>query len=174
MPIATPALRSLGARPAGLRPAAVPLTIVTGAPAAGKNHWVERQRGAGDLVIDLDEIAAGLSGGPVTHAWPRRLWMDAALHERGRRLRALADPTAPWPAAWFIVCEPEPGWRDWWQRMLQPRRIVVVETSPATCLARIAADPDRRLIADALRRAVAHYATLFRPRPDDEIVSGEG
>ncbi len=70
------------ARPEWLKPSAVPLTIVTGPPAGGKNTYVDQHAAPGDLIIDLDMIAADLSG-HHGHDWDRR-WLGPALHERNR------------------------------------------------------------------------------------------
>lgn len=52
--------RFRSSHPLGLRPAAIPLVIVTGSAAAGKSFYVYSRCGEGDVVIDLDEIARDL------------------------------------------------------------------------------------------------------------------
>ena len=49
-------------RPDWLRPSIIPLTIVCGPPASGKNHYVRQRAGGTDLMIDLVAIAHELAG----------------------------------------------------------------------------------------------------------------
>ena len=129
------------ARPEWLKPSAVPLTIVTGPPAGGKNTYVDQYAAPGDLIIDLDIIATDLSGQQHGHDWDRR-WLGPALHERNRVLGGLArDPSAR--AAWFLVGAPTPEERTWWADKLHPREIVVLETSIDVCMKRIRSAGDR-------------------------------
>lgn len=57
------------------------LTIVTGAPGSGKTTWVENQRQPGDLVFDMDAVAAALFGMPK---YPRPTNVNACM--KGLRL----------------------------------------------------------------------------------------
>jgi hypothetical protein len=47
------------------------LTVVTGPPAAGKTTWVAERARHGDVVIDLDALAAALTPGGDGHRHPR-------------------------------------------------------------------------------------------------------
>ena len=96
----------------------------------------------GDLIIDLDMIAADLSG-HHGHDWDRR-WLGPALHERNRALGSLASRGASARSAWFIVGAPTPEERAWWADKLHPREIVVLETSIDVCMKRIRSAGDRK------------------------------
>lgn len=174
-----PRWRFRNSHPVDLKPAKIPLVIVTGSAAAGKSYYVERNRGPDDLVIDLDEIAHDLVTGATPGFGPRPIpldakarlrplktaYLDRALHHRNELLRAVAAEECPWPKAWLIVSEPLPNRRDWWARALQPERIVVVSTPMDECLAR--AD------SDSLRAtAIREYFRLYQPRESEFIVSG--
>jgi hypothetical protein len=126
--------------PEWLRPSRIPLHIVCGAPASGKNAYVASHAGPDDVVIDLDEIASRLSGLPL-HGWGRE-WLDAALRERNDTLGKLTRPSQ-WRRAWLIVQEPTALKREWWYAKLNPAAIIVIETSLAICLDRIRADTER-------------------------------
>lgn len=158
--------------PEGLAPSAVPLTIVCGPPAAGKTTWVRRHAAPGDLVIDLDAIKARLSGAGLESSW--RSGLMKALEARNRLLAALGQRGAPWPAAWFIVGEPSASRREWWDRTLRPRRIVVLETPDAICLARIAAAPERANVRAEQSIAVAQWWAAYSRRPGEEKVGPTG
>lgn len=128
-------------RPDWLRPSVIPLTIVCGPPASGKNHYVRQHAGRTDLVIDLDAIAHELSGEPM-HRWSRDRWLDMALRKRNALLGSLSKQPA-WPAAWLIVSEPKAQHRAWWAEIMNPRAIVVVEADEQACMAHAAQDADR-------------------------------
>jgi predicted kinase len=158
--------RGLLAHPAGLKPSTVPLVVVTGAPASGKSTWVETCRGPDDLIIDLDEIGSQMAGCAVGHHWPREL-LERALRQRNALLAALGQAGCTWPRAWFIVSEPLPRWREWWEATLEPERIVVMDTPMSECVRR--AKGDRERVAVIMR----HFAQ-YRPRVGDTLVrSGE-
>lgn len=128
--------------PADLKPSAIPLTIVCGAPGSGKSHHVREHAGPHDIVIDLDAIKAELAGCAIYSAEPR--WTGPALEERNRMLRSLAVAVQEMDSnhAWFIVSAPEPAERDWWQRELGGT-VHVMDTDEAMCVARINADHRR-------------------------------
>ena len=52
------------------------LTIVTGAPGSGKTTWVEARRQPGDLVFDMDAVAAAMFGMPK---YPRPESVNACM-----------------------------------------------------------------------------------------------
>jgi hypothetical protein len=155
------------------------LVIVTGAAGAGKSFYTYRRRGPDDLVLDLDELAhdlvLGLDPGtgprPISEADKANLrdakarYFVEALQHRNRLLYQLGDPACPWPRAWFIVSEPLPGRRQWWNSVLKPESIVVVSTPIDECLRRARNDPIR--IAAARK-----YFALYHPRPTDVEISG--
>ena len=159
--------------PADLTPSLVPLTIVCGPPAAGKNAYVKAHAAADALVIDLDEIAASLTGCAALHAWDRR-WLAPALARRNHLLRSLAELGRPWSEAWFIVGEPEAQWRDWWQEKLRPRHVVVLATNADVCWARIAADPSRHAYRSEMSLAVAQWWARWQPRSCEIVISSWG
>lgn len=159
-----------GARwPEWLRPSVVPLTIVCGAPASGKTQLVRERAAPGDLVLDLDEIAASLSGLP-THGWGTR-WLDPALRERNELLGRLSRRPCTWSAAWLIVSEPTPERRQWWQTTMRPKEIIVMETDPAICRARLRSDPDRAASLDAMTEAVTRWWSRYDRRPGETVIT---
>jgi 5-methylcytosine-specific restriction endonuclease McrA len=128
-------------RPDWFRPSVIPLTIVCGPPASGKNHYVRQHAGSTDLVIDLDAIAHDLSGEPM-HRWSRDRWLDMALRKRNAMLGELSKQPA-WPAAWLIVSEPKAQHRAWWAEIMKPMAIIVIEADEQACMAHASRDADR-------------------------------
>ena len=80
------------------------LTVITGAPCAGKSTYAQQHAMPGDIIIDYDLIAQAL-GSPATHghephtvevaaaAWSAAI--DRALKEHARGCRAWIIDTAP-------------------------------------------------------------------------------
>ncbi|MGE5501037.1 MAG: AAA family ATPase, partial [Ignavibacteriales bacterium] len=137
--------------PVDLRPSRPPLTIVCGAPGAGKSSLVSARAGPGAVIIDLDAIIDEISGHRGARTPELTLWLERGLLERNRRLRSLASSGAP--EAWFIVGAPKAEERAKWAQMLGATAVVVIETPIAETIRRINGDPERLWIADRQRRA---------------------
>ena len=154
--------------PAGLRPSTVPLVVVTGAPASGKSTWVEAQRGADDLVIDLDEIGSRMAGGDVGHHWPRAL-LERTLRHRNASLGMLGEAGCPNGSALASGVVHR-------LRALAPVA-AVVGRNPATRAHRGHGHADERVRqAGGWRQAriaiiMRHFAQ-YRPRVGDTVVQG--
>jgi len=122
--------------------AIIPVTLVSGPPASGKNTYVERNKQDGDLVIDLDAIASEMAG-TTLHAWGLK-WLGGAVRKRNEILANLHKEEAKrHRMAWLIVSEPRAEHRQWWVDRLGVSRVVVIETDAATCEARMMTDADR-------------------------------
>ena len=154
-------------RPDWLRPSVIPLTIVCGPPASGKNHYVRQHAGSADLVIDLDLIVANLSGQPASHTWDRERWLQMALRKRNTMLGELSKQPA-WSGAWLIMTEPNAERRAWWAETMKPKAIIVIEADEAQCMAHAARDADRDQHHTMLM--VRRWWCEYRPRSDDQVV----
>lgn len=154
-------------RPDWIRPSKVPLCMVCGPPGSGKSTYVQRHKGGGDMVIDLDTIASKLSGQPP-HAWDRARWLDPALRRRNAMLGSLSGDRLHCSHAWFIVGAPSAEERQWWHDKLRPARIVVLVVSDEVCLARLSADPARIARRGEQSAAVHDWWNRYTPRPADE------
>jgi 5-methylcytosine-specific restriction endonuclease McrA len=141
--------------PPWLGPSLVPLTVVCGPPGAGKSRLVLHRAHPRDLVLDLPEIAARLSGQPLYHATAS--FLEPALRYRNSRLK-LCSIRKGWPGAWLVVAEAKAEWRAWWRDILKPVRVLVMEVQAETCIARIRADERR---PDPVRRAHEEAVTQW-------------
>lgn len=154
--------------PEWLRPSSVPFTIVCGPPASGKSTLVQERAAPDDLVLDLDVIASSLSGRGL-HSWDRQ-WLDPAMRERNELLGRLSRAACSWPAAWLIVSEPKAERRQWWRDTMRPTAIIVMETDPAVCRARIRADAERAERRATWDAAVLGWWSRYDRRVGDDII----
>jgi hypothetical protein len=154
--------------PDWLRPSAIPLTIVCGAPASGKSTYVAQRAKPSHLAIDLDAIVADLSGGP-THGWDRDIWLNPAMFRRNDLIGSLSVP-CQYTAAWLVVSEPKARFRQWWQDKVKPIEIVVIETSEAECIKRISSDPKRA--TKATIDGIVRWWAEYDPRRGETVVRG--
>lgn len=155
-------------RPEWLKPSLVPLTIVCGAPASGKSSHVAAHAGARDLIIDLDVIAARLSG-HGGHDWDRAKWLTPAVRQRNEMLGDIAR-RADWPAAWLILSEPLGERRQWWVDKVHPVAMVVMETPASVCVMRARGDADRNV--RATEQLIARWWSRYTRRAGDVLIRG--
>lgn len=151
-------------QPLWIKASRIPVTLICGPPASGKNHYVSAKGAPGDLVIDLDAIVADLSGTPHRHNWSRDEWLNAALWRCNELIGSLAtDHTHA--AAWLIMGAAKPDLRTWWRKKLSCRDVVVLETSAAQCRINARRDVGRNLAAtDDL---IASWWRQYRPLGSD-------
>lgn len=143
-------------QPLGLGCSAVPLTMVCGPPGAGKNTYINQRKGVDDVVIDLDDILADISGEVVRTRERRDAYFLEAFTERNRRLAALADERRS-IGAWFVIGAPNPAIRALWAEQLKPVSIIVMETPAHVCRARIRAEPIRAPTASSMLDGVSTW-----------------
>ena len=158
--------------PEWLRPSAVPLTLVCGPPASGKTSLVRDRAGQGDLILDLDAIAAEMSG-LRPHSWGSD-WLAPALRERNELLGRLSRQPCTWPAAWLIVSEPKAERRQWWWSTMRPAQIIVLETSAEVCMARTRADAERAERRGVWDTAIIRWWSRYDRRPGDTVIIDRG
>ena len=151
-----------------LRPSRVPLVIVCGPPAAGKSTYVRAEAAAGDVVIDLDEIQAKLTGRSLYESGSEVPY--AALAERNRRLQALTEAECSDERVWFVVGAASCSERRRW-RLLAPERVVLLLTPAEECKRRLAADPRRRQRLGELFEAVDDWWRRYEPDPRDVVAT---
>lgn len=157
-------------RPDWLMPSKVPVVLVCGPVAAGKTSYVKAHAGPYDLVLDLDEIVAEMSGVRDV-AWDRDQWLGPAIRYRNAMLGKLSDDRCQWPKAWLISTEPTPKARQEWVDLLGCS-VVVLATSAAECLRRVAADPHRAKAMERQAAGVREWWATYRPRDGDVVVGG--
>lgn len=152
----------------GLGPSALTLTLVCGPPGAGKSTLVRARAGPQDVLIELDDIKARLSGLPLYRAGAA--WLAPALAERDRLLTGLAGAAPGGGSAWLVLLAPLAEDRQGWADLLRPAEVVVLETDLALCLARIAADPRRGPARISHRREAARWWRAYRRRPGETVI----
>lgn len=100
--------RSTAARAAG---PTVPVTVVIGPPASGKSTYAHEWAAAGDVVVDLDRIAAALRPNHVVtphalHDYPQHVRHVAIGARQAALRRAVALPASSGARAWVIHAIP--------------------------------------------------------------------
>lgn len=158
------------AHPEWLRPSRVPLTLICGPPASGKSKMVAERAGLFDVVIDLDLIAAEMSGG-IGHEWSRDDWLGPALRKRNAMLGYLSRSMRR-KRAWFIVGEPKADRRQWWVDKLQPVEVIVRLVKPSDCKWFAAQDQDRDQIKTV--DLIDQWWRDYSPRNGDVVIDGQG
>ncbi len=110
------------------------VVLVLGPAGSGKSTLIREAMQPGEQVIDLNEIAAQLSGQPE-HAWDRTRYLVPALRERNRRLAALEHMADG--RVWVAMAPSKPADERWWIDRLKPKRIERLETDRAACERRV-------------------------------------
>ena len=162
-----------GLPPISLPAPAIPVTLVCGPPGAGKSRLVATRRAAADVVVDLDQIKAELSGLSLYHAGDK--WVRPALAERDRRLAELARASKG--RAWVIVSAPRAEQRESWSEALHADLVLVLRPPPHVCRERILADDRRPREAKRVScHALQRWHREYRVRPGDRVLRrvGEG
>ena len=139
--------------PHGVQPSAIPVTLVYGPPASGKTTYVQEHAQPGDVVIDFDDICVRV-GGVRWNNDPDTLRL--AFRHRDQIIRSLARRKSG--AAWLIALAPTEAERSAWQKALGQVTPVLMDTTEAECLDRLAA-PER---AHAAQRQASVVREWFR------------
>lgn len=141
--------------PHGLEPSQIPVTIVSGPPAAGKSTYIRNNAAPEDLVIDFDVYLERIGAA----IWTKdKAQVKQAFRMRDQDLRSLARRKTG--QAWLIVTAPTRKEREAWLRALGPKASVKVLNVPAhECIARIKADAGRK---HAVRDMIANVKAWHR------------
>lgn len=127
-------------RPDWLPVPRIPVLVVCGPAGSGKSTYVRDHLQAGELVLDVDELAAELTGKPLYHStFDERM---AAIRLRNRRLADLAASDCPYSRAWLIVTAGTPEDREFW-RSKYGADLLLMTTPKTECVKRIQADERR-------------------------------
>jgi hypothetical protein len=130
---------------------------------------VRAHAGAGDIVIDLDDIAREHGYDRDRPTWA----VGLLLEDRNARLEALAREPAD-RVAWVILTAPSRRLRQWWREQLNVRAddLVVLVPDTRELYRRITSDPDRRRVRTLHLRLAAKWFILER-RNDPGILKGD-
>jgi len=124
----------------------VPVTVVCGPPGSGKTTYVQQHASVGELVLDIDMIAAELFNLPPYHATFEQI--KSAIRYRNKLLAGLADSSCGYTKAWLIVTAGSDAKRQFWRGKYG--ELIIMKTQKRECMERIRND-DRR--PDRVKRA---------------------
>lgn len=145
------------------------VTLVCGPPGAGKSAWVAARRRVSDVVVDLDAIAAALSGTAPHHDHPGVLPVAIAAFNAAVRRLGQGAPL-PMQSAYVIFGGATIEQRVNAARSSHARRAVILAISADECLRRLAlvGDPRPR---EAMEAAVRRWWADYQPHPNDEVLT---
>lgn len=131
--------RSASFYPKGLPRSSRPCTVVCGPPASGKTRFVQENKGQEDTVIDLDLVSEAINGKPL---WAiREDAIPRVVIARNELIKAAQNMDKG--RVWLVETGPEMWKRNHWNSVFSVDSIVVIETPPEICRARIIATPAR-------------------------------
>lgn len=138
--------------PHRIRPSAIPVHIVCGAPGSGKSTFIREHAAAGDLIVDFDNIRQSIG---ATRYDDNPHTLRQVFRIRDEMLRSLCRRNEG--EAWLAIMAPTDGERRAWCRALGRATIHSIDTPPDECKRRIDMDPTREGARPALHRAVDDY-----------------
>lgn len=118
-----------------------PVYIIDGAPGSGKSTYVQNKKGPGDIVLDLDMLAAALLGDSIAHPNYDAV-MDAVLAAREAIYSTIENRQGKWKAAYIITANPKQSAVKQLAERLRGK-VVTMETSKEKCIEQIQADRTR-------------------------------
>ena len=132
----------------------IPVTVVCGRPGSGKSTYAAEHATSSDLVLDLDDIIAEMTGLPIYQSRKETDYLKA-LKLRNERLAALSTPNN-YAQCWLVVSGKTIQERIFW-RFKMHADVVIMKTPLDECLRRIESDTRRpneakRNHMDAARR----------------------
>lgn len=115
--------------------------VISGAPGSGKSTYVESQKQKGDLVVDLDMIAAALQGERTAHPDYTPV-MDAVMAAREAVYRVVESRQGQWNRAYIITSSPNKAQVNELAKRLDGQ-IVRMQATQNECISRIRSDRTR-------------------------------
>ncbi|MFA5130466.1 MAG: HNH endonuclease [Patescibacteria group bacterium] len=157
-------------KPEYIRPTTIPTFIVCGPPGSGKSTHVKKRMHPGDIVIDLDDIKAELSGDPIYQSDDK--WIRPAINERNKRIMRLSEyPSNPEDkTAWLIISLPKGDDREWWHEKLKAQSVTVLLKDEYECIRNIENDIRRLGHEGRFINAVKKWWREYTPSDIDEII----
>jgi len=138
--------------PDGVKPSGIPVTLVSGPPAAGKSTYIEANATSDDLVIDFDAYRKRAGG--TKWDTSQAIWRKA-YKMRDADIRSLAARDTG--KCFLIVTAPTQQERDTWVKALVNAQFHIIRTPENVCIERIKANPERQEAADSQIEGVKNW-----------------
>lgn len=144
----------------------MPVTLVCGAPGAGKTTFVKEKMKRGDLLIDLDMIFSALTG--LDHHDNPQSLLGIAIEARNAVLMRASLMGADRPRTWIIACAPSRRERQFYKGLFPNLSVVIIDTPAVVCLERIGKDPMRAGRWAHFKNIVEKWFDSFEGEAGDE------
>lgn len=146
------------------------VTVVCGAPGAGKTRYVQVNATPGDLIVDVDTLFRALSGLPLYDKPP--LLLPYVFSARSGVLARLELGDKTDLSAWIITMGASLADRDGYRARFGAQ-VVVLETPVATCIERISQDPRRADQLEEWMPRILKWWRDYQPSASDSVVRTE-
>jgi hypothetical protein len=140
--------------------------VVAGPPGSGKTRYVAERVHPGDLVVDLDTLYVALSG---LDLYDKPLPLLPFVCEARDAVISRLYRRNDLQRAWIIAGLPDRASRDKLREGLGAR-VVVLECTGQTCLARIQNDPRRKTSWQTWKPIVDKWWRDYQPSRQDEVI----
>lgn len=134
--------------------------LVTGAPCSGKTTYARERMGAGDCIIDIDDIWQQITGG-ARYYKPNSVkpLVFAALKAYEEQIKMRAGS---WYQAFIIKSLPLKMDREREARELGVDEIIIMDATEEECKERLASNPNGRNVAEYMQYIEQYYKRLVR------------
>lgn len=139
--------------------------LVCGSPGSGKSTYVAENKGADDLVVDLDYICAALMGEVGGVHLEHDAILSVALEVRDLLYSAIRERRGKWERAFVVTSIAEAQETKAIADDLRAE-VVLIDTPLPECLRRIRSDPSRRAKRRLFERLATEWHETFSKAHD--------
>lgn len=129
--------------------------IISGAPGSGKTTYVQKHKRPGDLIVDLDLLAAAFQGEDRPHPEYATV-MDTVLAAREAAYQVIESRTGMWKNAYVITSSPDRSAVNALKDRLGAK-VIPMNVSLEDCVSRIRADTTRTNPEKDISLAKQHF-----------------
>lgn len=144
--------------------------IVYGAPCAGKTTYVDINKGANDLIFDIDSIYSAISGAPRYDKSSALKPIVFAIRETV--YNAIQYRQGEWRNAWIIGTFPFNIDRELLAQRLGAE-IILIKANYETCIERLNNDKQRESVQALWKSYIDNWFEDYQQGNDDEVIEAQ-